>query len=67
MVILLFVDLNSVKASAADHDRSYANLIPFQLNIPEKNHVQAGEKLKKLYTNSTFSQNLASFVSVSIY
>lgn len=52
---------------AAVLDQSPANLIHLKLNINEKDRVIAGEKLGKLYTNKTFSEDLGATASVSIY
>lgn len=63
---ILFLDENAARQRAAQHDKSYASLIQYPLNIDEKNHNVAGEKIKKLYTNGTFAQDFSSFISVSI-
>lgn len=62
-----FGGIESIRKRASFHDENPANLIPLKWNIPKRNHPIVGEKIKKLYTNSTFLQDLKSYFDVSLF
>lgn len=55
---------NNIETEAAAEDKDYASVIPDKFNFPKDSITTAGEKYKKIFTNTTFSENLASFVTV---
>lgn len=58
--------VDEVKTQAALYDKDPSSIVYDKLNIPKEMVSTFGQKLKKIYTNSTFSEDLASYVSVSI-
>lgn len=50
---------------AADTDKNDSNLICEKLNIDVESRSVAGGKIKKMYTNRTFQEDLGAFIKVS--
>lgn len=65
--ILEFSGADQAKSAAAYHDKDDRSLIPDKFNVPSDSLSTAGATLKKIYTNTTFVEDLASFIAVSTW
>lgn len=59
------MNLTTLEKTAAYFDEDPANLIGHQFNISYEEKFKAGQELKKIYTNTTFKENLGGALRVS--
>lgn len=67
MFILLSALDPNVKENAAALDKDPSQLLGNQFNISSINRTIAGHLLKKIYTNTTFEDNIGAFVRVRFF
>lgn len=64
-LLYFFADISRLDELSGVLDQIPGMIPNNNLNIPEKNRAQAGIEMKRIYTNSSLSANLAYAVNVS--